>query len=184
MSTSKLLLILAIIGMMFFTGIVCAGIVGFVGFSAYQEWNARNASFEPIIPTYPSKPAREPIQLAGDGFPGAKVHRSEKNDFLMSLAKQHADSMARRQHQDHNDFTDRANLVWKDLGMSASEICAESWKWQVNDSPELLWTEAFKCWKQSPGHWKVASKEHSAYGYAMAKGRNDVWYFCIIAGNQ
>lgn len=183
MSNGKLLLILAIIGIMFFAGVVCTGIIGFVGVSAYQEWTAPDASFQPKAPTHPSKPAREPIQLAGDGFPGAMVHRSEKNDYLMSLAKQHADSMARRQHQDHNDFTERANAVFGKLGMSASEICAESWKWQVNDTPELLWIEAFKCWKQSPGHWKVASKEHRAYGYAMAKGRNDVWYFCIIVSN-
>lgn len=181
MRATTALLILMACGTMFVMGAVCTGLIGFVGVSVYQEWHAPS---EPLAPTNPPKPTQEPIQVAGDGFPGAMVHRSDRNEYLMSLAKQHAESMARRQHQDHNDFTDRANLVWKDLGMIASEICAESWKWQVNDTPELLWSEAFKCWKQSPGHWSVASKQHKAYGYAMAKGRNDVWYFCIIVGNQ
>lgn len=40
--------------------------------------------------------------------------------------------------------------------------------------------EMFKCWKQSPGHWRTAKTRHEYFGAGMAKGSNGIWYACII----
>lgn len=120
----------------------------------------------------------KPIILAGNSFPGARVHLSVPRDDLIAAAQAHADYMASVCKQGHQYWEVRsARLPYPRL----QEICAESWEWQAKSTETELWYEAFKCWKQSPGHWSVASKEHKYFGYGLAKGRNDIWYMCIIA---
>ncbi len=165
MSTGKLLLLLSFCIAMLVVSVGCAAV-------AWQLMHQKA----------PADP-REPIQVAGDGSPGVRVHRSSRNDLLMSLAKEHAESMASRERQDHDGFIARAATVAKELKLSAAEICAESWASQSSDSEASLWMEAFRSWKRSPKHWIVAGRRHAAYGYAMSKGSDGIWYFCIIAGN-
>lgn len=106
---------------------------------------------------------------------------SPRHEALDRLAQDHADSMARRQHQDHAGFASRAAVVRKATGCrEVAEICAESWEWQRDDPPEKLWAEFVKCWKQSSGHWSVASVKHKWIGMAMARGRNGVFYGVVI----
>lgn len=64
-----------------------------------------------------------------------------------------------------------------------SEIAAESWIRQTNDSPSALWADAFRSWSFSVGHWRVASTRHKIAGAAMRKGRNGIWYTAVVVGD-
>ena len=121
---------------------------------------------------------------AGLQFPGANVCKSEPHPLLMELATKHAEYQARVRTQGHQNFNKRSQEIMNaGLGRETAEICAESWKRQENDSMFDLGWEMFKCWKESPGHWSVASKQHRYFGADMAKGSNGVWYSCIIVCN-
>lgn len=107
-------------------------------------------------------------------------------NYLTSLAEQHARSMATRQHQDHNGWERRYHNIHdefrrgplpKDLG-KVSEICAESWP---GDTMATAAAGCWKDWKTSPGHWRTASGKPTRFGVGMARGKNGIYYICIIA---
>jgi hypothetical protein len=126
----------------------------------------------------------EGLIRAGESYPGARVCESRRHELLMELAQKHAKYMAERDTQGHQNFQKRFDaVVDAGLGSSAAEICAESWRWQEDDSPDQLGREMFKCWKSSRGHWSVASKPHKYFGAAMAKGESGTWYACIIVAD-
>lgn len=129
-----------------------------------------------------SETARGLIE-AGKEYNGAHVCESENHPLLQKLATQHAKYMAMVRTQGHQGFQLRYDQIYESLHLSAAEICAETWKWQASESPKQWGLEAFKCWQQSPGHWKVASKKHKFFGAEMAKGSNGVVYACILVAD-
>jgi len=96
---------------------------------------------------------------------------------------EHADYMARVCRQGHQNFQHRFDQVQRELGMTATEICAESWPWQAQDTPQDLAREMYKCWRQSRGHWAVASRKHTYAGGYLSQGRNGVWYACLLVSD-
>lgn len=122
----------------------------------------------------------KPIDAAALDTSDVNVTLSEESEYLMLLAKRHAESMAHRGKQDHLGFNERAMSMAQAGLMGAAEICAESWEHQSELSEQELWAEAFSCWRKSPGHWAVASKVHKHYGYGAARSVGNIWYFCII----
>lgn len=117
---------------------------------------------------------------AGKDYP---ICQSEWDGFLHVLAYEHARYMASKELQGHQLFERRYNLVKEELSLKATEICAESWKWQEFATYPELGQEMFKCWKQSPGHWAVVDKVHKKYGAGMVMGDNGIWYACILVGD-
>jgi hypothetical protein len=123
---------------------------------------------EPALPspepvTQEPAPIVHPVIAAGADF--GLVKHGKENPAISRLAKEHADSMARRQHQDHNGF-------------EVSEICAESWPGQSKEEAAAgCWMD----WAQSPSHWRTANGKPILYGVAMSQGSNGIWYVCIIA---
>jgi hypothetical protein len=102
----------------------------------------------------------------------------------MAMASRHANYQALHNQQGHQLFELRVNELYSTLGQyKYAEIAAESWLWQVDATMLELGTEMFKCWRQSPGHWGVASKKHKYFGADMAKGSKGLWYACIITGD-
>lgn len=112
---------------------------------------------------------------AGKTYPGARVCESAPHALLMELAIAHAAHQADRRTQGHQQFQAR----WEKINAaglgSAAEICAESWPWQDGQTPEQLGEEMFRCWRQSRGHWSVASTKHRYFGAGMARGKNGVF---------
>ena len=108
------------------------------------------------------------------------------DSYLMGLAGSHARSMATRQHQDHNGWERRFHNIHDEFRRSpipktldnVSEICAESWP---GDDAKTAAAGCWKDWKTSPGHWKTASGKPTRFGVAMARGKNGIYYICIIA---
>ena len=104
------------------------------------------------------------------------------DNYLMSLAEQHARSMATRQHQDHTGWQRRYHSIHADFRphslSKVSEICAESWP---GDDVQTAAAGCWKDWKTSPGHWSTAAGRPLRFGVAMARGKNGIYYICIIA---
>ena len=112
---------------------------------------------------------------------GANLPRYGITDgYLMGLAEAHARSMATRQHQDHNGWDRRFQDIYRTMSnvKEASEICAESWPGE--DAKEAA-AGCWKDWKTSPGHWRTANGKPDRYGVGFARGKNGVYYTCIIA---
>ncbi len=101
--------------------------------------------------------------------------------FLLfpNLAQDHANYMARVERQGHQGWENRVKILRKQFPKdNFSEVCAESWPNQSDDF-NILMDEFFKCWKQSKGHWN-AIKRGSFFQLGLAKGKNGVWYCCLI----
>lgn len=121
---------------------------------------------------------------AGREFPGARIVESALHPALMAAAADQAAFQARIGQQDHQNFGYRSAKARQDTGCSkVAEICAESWARQANDSMVELGREMFSCWRQSSGHWSVASTPHRYYGIDMAQGGNGIWYACAIVAD-
>ena len=123
--------------------------------------------------------AATPLEQAGEEA-GAQVQRSPWHATLAAEAMGHGSYMARVGQQGHQGFDRRYERLRRQGFRNVAEICAESWPWQRDDSRLDLWRDAFKLWRQSPGHWSVAGRRHRAYGAGQARGRNGIWYSCII----
>ena len=118
---------------------------------------------------------------AGFTYPGGHVVESPRNDVLDAEAQRHAKYQASVQRQGHQGWGQRYRRLNARLGSASyAEIVAESWEEQVNATLDAPWSEMFKCWYTSSGHWRVASTLHWAFGSGMAVGRNGVWYAAII----
>lgn len=138
-----------------------------------------------IIPT-PGilTPSQIGLIEAGKIFAGAHVCESEQHPILMEMAARHAKYQADHNQQGHQLFQLRVEELYSTLGQyKYAEIAAESWVWQVEATMLELGTEMFKSWRQSPGHWGIASKKHKYFGADIAKGSKGIWYACILTAD-
>ena len=113
-------------------------------------------------------------------FPSVKVFEGTRHQLLMDLAEDHADFMALRNTQGHQEFQARYDQIKKELNLSATEICAESWPW-IKELNEIA-QDMFESWEHSSGHWAVCTKVPKYFGCAMAQGKK-IWYACILVAN-
>lgn len=92
--------------------------------------------------------------------------------MLCEAAAAHSAHQAKLQKQGHHGWKLRSQQISDHRG-PAVEVCAESWPDQ-----DLLdsCVDCVSCWRQSPGHWRAVSSEHSAYGYDIRRGTNSIWY--------
>ena len=122
---------------------------------------------------------------------GAEVEKLEPPLALDSLhdpvldvfAQAHAERQAAWCCQGHQGSERRAAKLLAVFpgARQVAEICAESWSRQAHCTEAELWAEAVRCWRKSPGHWSVARKKHWRIGAGLARGKNGVWYMCLIA---
>ncbi len=91
---------------------------------------------------------------------------------LCEAAAAHSAHQAQLQKQGHHGWGQRSQRLSQHRG-PATEVCAESWPDQ-----DLLDSciDCVSCWRQSPGHWRAVSTEHSAFGYDIQRGKNSIWY--------
>jgi acetyl-CoA carboxylase carboxyltransferase component len=138
----------------------------------------------PVVSVGGLTPTQEGLISAGKVFPGAHVCESQIHPDLMKMATRHAKYQADHRQQGHQLFASRVAELRKTMGNSTfAEIAAESWREQSGDSTRALGDEMFKSWRQSSGHWSVASKKHVFFGADMAMGSDNIWYACIIVAN-
>ncbi len=177
--------------------IVCGFVLSVLVSGYFPSYDIELQDIEPVVclqcpvPDYNIIPDR--IKLpdsaiglieAGKVFPGANVCKSELNPILQEMATRHAKYQASHNKQGHQLFDQRVKELTKTLGKyKYAEIAAESWKRQANAPMSELGKEMFESWKQSSGHWKVASTSHKYFGADMAKGSNGIWYACILVAD-
>ncbi len=92
--------------------------------------------------------------------------------MLCEEAAAHSARQAKLQKQGHHGWELRSRKISNNRG-PAAEVCAESWPGQ-----DLLdsCVDCVSCWRQSTGHWRAVSSEHSAFGYDIRRGKNSIWY--------
>jgi hypothetical protein len=94
--------------------------------------------------------------------------------LLAAESESHARYQAQLGVQGHHDWDTRFHRINARLtGLTAQEVCAESWPGQD------LVDAAFECvdsWRQSSGHWSAVHSRNVYFGYDMKRGRNGVWY--------
>lgn len=123
------------------------------------------------------------VVAAGNDFPGAKVHLSAWSEPLAQSARANSNMCASLDRGGHHKWDRRfRDLVALRLALTFAEINAQSWERQRNDAPVDLWLEAFKCWKHSPGHWLVASKQYDLFGAALNQSQSGIWFMTIVVG--
>lgn len=107
----------------------------------------------------------------------------ETNPILIEEAKLHSRHQARIRLQGHHQWDTRFRRIIARLpgGLTASEVCAESWAGE-----DLLQAaiECVRCWRLSSGHWSAVRAHHRYYGYDMKRGSNGIWYATGIFGKR
>jgi hypothetical protein len=119
------------------------------------------------VRTHPEKPA------SADG---------ELSPYLLEETRNHSQYQADIRLQGHHFWESRFHRVMSRLnGLSAREVCAESWPGQnLVDAAE----ECVHCWRQSSGHWSAVRSPQRSFGYDMKRGSNGIWYATgIFVGN-
>ena len=98
-------------------------------------------------------------------------------------AESHSDHQARIRRQGHHQWGHRFQRIIARLpaGMTASEVCAESWPGQNLVEAAI---ECVRSWRFSSGHWSAVRARHRFYGYDMKLGSNGVWYATGIFGRH
>ena len=116
---------------------------------------------------------------------GARSVQGRLDPEIVQMALRYAQKMARQGRQDgHAGWNGRFQYLLSQGGGGGmpSEITAESWNF-LGDSLETHAQSCVESWLQSPGHRADMMKFHGRYGYAMARGRNGVYYAVGIFAN-
>jgi hypothetical protein len=96
------------------------------------------------------------------------------SSLLAAESESHSRYQANLGVQGHHNWDYRFQRINSQLtGLTAQEVCAESWPGQD------LVDAAFECvdsWRQSPGHWSAVRSRNSQFGFDMKRGRNGIWY--------
>ncbi len=119
-------------------------------------------------------------------FEGAHVCDGPQHPWLMQAAQEHAEIQARQDRCGHQGFLrpgfyQEAEEATGDPAVA--EIAAESWPEQTAADGPTLGADAFRSWRASPGHWRVASVPHKFYGAGMACSQTGIWYSTILTGD-
>lgn len=132
----------------------------------------------------PGTPTQQAIIYAIRTHPDAPASTNGTFDpMLAKEAERHSLHQARIQSQGHHNWDRRFRRINAALpaGMTATEVCAESWPGQTLAEAAA---ECVNSWRQSPGHWAAVSTACPLYGYDMKRGRNGVWYATGIFGQD
>jgi len=102
---------------------------------------------------------------------------------LMDEAESHSQYQARIGVQGHHHWGVRFQRILSRLphGMTASEVCAESWP---GENLVEAAVECVRCWRLSQGHWSAVRAAHRLFGYDMKRGSNGIWYATGIFGRD
>lgn len=116
---------------------------------------------------------------------GADSVTSEVSPFLQELATGHARWMATRGrggHQGWDTRRGRFERIQAEFGLVlANEIVAYSSTLLVRAPAEACADNIWATFRDSPGHWELASQPHRLVGLEMARSRRGIYYACLIA---
>jgi hypothetical protein len=106
----------------------------------------------------------------------------ELDSNLAQEAESHSIYQARIRLQGHHNWETRFQRISRRLrGLTASEVCAESWPGEGLLQAAI---ECVRCWRLSSGHWSAVRARQRCYGYDMRRGSNGIWYATGIFGGR
>ena len=107
--------------------------------------------------------------------------QGQLNTYLLEEAQSHSQYQAQIRVQGHHQWGSRFQRILGNLplGLTASEVCAESWPGEHLVEAAI---ECVRCWRTSSGHWSKVSSPQPMYGYDMKLGSNGIWYATGIFG--
>lgn len=126
-------------------------------------------------------PAAEALVNAGQAIPEVRVFDGANHPTIQHLAEQHAAHMAEQNQGGHQNWDKRFQFLLHSFQRPPYEICAQSWPWEKNHSPDQIARSLFRAWRASPGHWRTATRSSKYWGAAVARNANGIWYGCVIA---
>ncbi len=137
----------------------------------YYQFTQQDLSLLPRLPTG-SLTQRSMILAVRRHADAPKSTNGSCDIMLCEEAAAHSAHQAKLQKQGHHGWELRSQQISNHRGPVA-EVCAESWPGQ-----DLLdsCVDCVSCWRQSSGHWRAVSSEHSAFGYDIRRGENGIWY--------
>lgn len=115
--------------------------------------------------------------------PGVRsLQASKRHGVLQAMAVRHAKYQAKIEVQGHHGWDARVKTLYRDIPECGtfSEIVNESWP---DQSAKEAAKEMYNSWEKSPGHWGACDSKHAFWGYAMALGKNGIWYSAGIFGD-
>jgi uncharacterized protein YkwD len=120
-------------------------------------------------------------------YKAAKICLAESHILLAQLSTDHCQYMADHNQLGHQNFKERYNICREKLGLNCAEIAAMSWKSAYIDNPqdEFLLSIAHQMWdswRQSRGHWNIATAEWKFVGGDMTQAKDGTWYASILTG--
>ena len=118
------------------------------------------------VRTHPDHPASTDGELSSD---------------LAGEAESHSQYQADLRVQGHHHWDSRFRRIIARLpgGLTAKEVCAESWP---GENLVEAAVECVRCWRTSDGHWSAVRAPQRLFGYDMKRGANGVWYATGIFG--
>ncbi|MEN6367611.1 MAG: hypothetical protein ABFC88_12410 [Thermoguttaceae bacterium] len=128
-------------------------------------------------------PSQTLIKVGRETWKVKSILTGKQHPVLQREAERHAKEQADHQMQGHFWWDQRkARIIQQVPGLrSVEEVCNESWPGQnTNDAAY----EMYRSWKTSDGHWASVNSPCTYYGYAMALGKNGVWYACGIVAQK
>lgn len=137
----------------------------------YYQFAQQDLALLPRLPTG-SLTQRSMILAVRRHADAPKSTNGSCDIMLCEEAAAHSAHQAKLQKQGHHGWELRSQQISNHRG-PAAEVCAESWPGQ-----DLLdsCVDCVSCWRQSSGHWRAVSSEHSAFGYDIRRGENGIWY--------
>jgi hypothetical protein len=155
----------------------------------------RSRHYGHVVTVYPFKPGRRLSQTQFAKMlelpPGSLTQRtlifavrthpehpasadSRWSGILASETESHSLHQAQIGVQGHHNWDHRFHRINGRLaGMTAQEVCAESWPGQDLVDAAI---ECVQSWRQSPGHWSAVRSRNALFGYDMKRGSNGIWY--------
>jgi hypothetical protein len=104
------------------------------------------------------------------------------SSYLLEEAQKQSQYQADIHLQGHHFWESRFQRISGKLnGLSAREVCAESWP---GESLVEAAVECVRCWRLSDGHWSAVRAPQRVFGYDMKRGTNGIWYATGIFGGR
>jgi SAM-dependent methyltransferase len=121
-------------------------------------------------------------------YPGARFYRGERNNYLVAMAQETAEELARDGERayrwdGHPDWEQRFHEIRATLGLTGCEISARSWPTTSAELTSQIAYQLLYDWERSAGHWQVISESHTMFGEGTARSRTGVWYAVVVVAD-
>ena len=126
----------------------------------------------------------EALIEAGLAFPGVRCFDGQRAPPLDVCAINGARLCVERRRLNHWDWAYRKAACEAQLpGVNIEEIAGMTWRDKMGEKLSEAGASIFASFRQSSGHWRIASRRWRLYGLGMERD-GDTWYGVIVVGDD